>query len=285
MQLSKYIRLTRLNQPAGIWLLFLPCLFGIALSLKNISNINPSETLWIIFLFFSGSIIMRSAGCVINDILDQKFDAKIERTKPRPLASKEVSTHEALILTAILLIIGLVILLQLNFKVILSGFVALLLVATYPLMKRVTYYPQVFLGLTFNFGILMASLQIHNTITIEAIILYFTAMIWTVIYDTIYAYQDIKDDLKTGVKSTAIRFKEDPKKILKSLNFIMFMSFLVLGWKSHFSAEFFLTIFLLDLFLNKKIKDCDFDNPQKCLKVFKANIWAGFLILIAILLG
>lgn len=228
---------------------------------------------------------MRSAGCVINDLLDQKFDEKVARTKNRPLASKAVSRREALILLASLLLLGLIILLQFNLKTILSGFAALLLVTTYPLMKRVTYYPQLFLGLTFNFGIIMSSLALLNRIDFGTLILYCAAILWTVIYDTIYAYQDIADDLQIGVKSTAIKFQQNPKKILISLSLIMFLALILLGWKGNFKSGFFLIILVTALLLNNKIKNCDFKNSQNCLKVFKGNIWIGVLILSAIILG
>lgn len=285
MQISNYIKLTRLNQPTGIWLLFLPCLFGIFLALKKVVNPDFYEIIHVIFLFLIGAIVMRCAGCVINDLLDQKFDEKVLRTKDRALAAKKITRRKALILLASLLFLGLIILLQFNFHTILSGFLALILVATYPLMKRFTYYPQVFLGLTFNFGILMSSLALLNKITLEALILYFVSIIWTVIYDTIYAYQDIEDDVRIGVKSTAIKFGNNAKKILISLNLVMFLGLVLLGWMANFRAEFFLAILLVDLFLNQKIKTCDFTNSANCLKVFKANIWVGFLILIAIILG
>lgn len=285
MPLSNYIKLMRLNQPTGIWLLFLPCLFGIFLALKKLPNFEIFEAAKITFLFFIGSIVMRSAGCVINDLIDQKFDEKVERTKNRPLAAKKISRRAALILLGILLFLGLLILLKFNAQTILSGFAALALVASYPLMKRITHYPQVFLGLTFNFGILMASLALLETIGVGAAILYFSCIIWTVIYDTIYAYQDIDDDLKIGVKSTAIKFQKDPKKILTVLNFSLFLALTLLGWKENFASGFFLAILVADLFLNHKIKACDFTNSQNCLRVFKANIWVGFLILTAIILG
>ncbi len=280
-----YIKLTRLNQPIGIWLLFLPCLFGIFLALKKLPNPDFFEVSWVVFLFFAGSIVMRSAGCVINDLLDQKFDEKVERTKNRPLASKEISRLEALILLSSLLFLGLIILLQFNLKTIFGGFVALILVVTYPLMKRITYFPQIFLGLTFNFGILMSSLAMLGNIGLEPIILYFATVIWTLIYDVIYGYQDIEDDLKIGVKSAAIKFQKNPRRILLSLNLTMFLALICLGWSGNFRAEFFLTILAADLFLNHKIKNCDFGNPSNCLKAFKSNPWVGILILIAIILG
>ncbi len=279
-----YLSLTRLNRPVGISLLFLPCLFGIFLSLKKV-DLNLSQTLWTIFLFGSGSIIMRSAGCVINDIFDQKFDSQVERTKNRPLAAEKINRSKALILLAFLLICGLLILLQFNKTTILSGFFALILAATYPLMKRITYYPQIFLGLAFNFGILMSGFALLEHIDFSFIILYFTAIIWTLIYDTIYAYQDIEDDLKIGVKSTAIKFSNNPKRILLSLTLLMFFSISYLGFRESFELGFFIINFAALFLLAQKIANCDFKNPQNCLAVFKANFWIGSLILIGIFLG
>ena len=284
-----YIQLFRLTQPAGIWLLFLPSLAGVFLALKTINN--PVETLGlfaiieVIFLFLIGSIIMRPAGCIINDILDKKFDQKVERTKNRPIASGRISQKEALITLTILLALGLGVLLQFNYVTIINGFCAVILVVTYPLMKRFTYYPQLFLGLTFNFGILMASLATIEIITVQTVIFYFICIIWTLIYDTIYAYQDIEDDLQIGVKSTAIRFKDNPQKFLTTLNLLMFSSLLFLGWIAGFSAEFFLVSLLIDLFLTFKINKCDFKDRKSCQKTFNANVWVGVWLVIAIILG
>jgi 4-hydroxybenzoate polyprenyltransferase len=285
MKFSSYLKLIRLNQPTGIWLLFLPCLFGIFLSLKTVPDISTFEITKIISLFFVGSVVMRSAGCVINDLFDKKFDEKILRTKNRPLASGKVSRFEALILLGLLLILGFAILLQFNLKTILSGFFALVLIVTYPLMKRVTHYPQIFLGLTFNFGILMSGLVFLEKITLDFIILYIAGIIWTVIYDTIYAYQDIEDDLKIGVKSTAIKFKSNPKKILIFLSLTMFLDLIFLGFFKQFSLTFFLIIFFVAFFLNEKIRKCDLQDSENCLAVFKSNLWVGILILTAIISG
>ncbi len=285
MQLTNYLKLLRLNQPTGIWLLFLPCLFGIFLAFKKLPESSLADIQPAIIFFFIGSIIMRSAGCVINDLFDQKFDEKVTRTRNRPLASKAISRRNALILLTSLLLLGLVILLQFNLKTILSGFAALALVITYPLMKRITYYPQVFLGLTFNFGIIMASFALLDRVYPETLILYCASIIWTVIYDTIYAYQDIEDDLQIGVKSTAIKFQKNPKKILISLSLGMFLSLILMGWQGNFKSGFFLTILVAALLLNNKIKKCDFTNSQNCLRIFKDNIWIGILILGAIILG
>jgi 4-hydroxybenzoate polyprenyltransferase len=280
-----YAKLTRINHPTGIWLLFLPCLFGIFLALKKIDDFDFAKISWVIFLFFIGSVVMRSAGCIINDLLDQKFDSKVERTKNRPLATKKVTRLEALILLGILLILGFWILLQFNFTTIVSGFLALALVLIYPAMKRITYYPQVFLGLTFNFGIVMSNLAILERIDLATIFLYCAAIFWTVIYDTIYAFQDIKDDLYVGVKSTAIKFKKSPKKILILLSLMMFLSLIYVGFESKFRPEFFILTLITAVFLNQKIKKCDLKNPQSCLKTFKANIWVGVLVAASILIG
>lgn len=284
VKLLHYIDLTRLNRPIGIWLLFLPCLFGITLALKKI-NLGFLESAKIVFLFAFGSIIMRSAGCVINDLFDQKFDAQVNRTKSRPLASGAVSRSEAFTLLGFLLLIGLIILLQFNKITIFAGFFGLILVITYPLMKRITYYPQLFLGITFNFGILMSALAILGEINFNFIILYFSAIIWTLIYDTIYAHQDIEDDLKIGVKSSAIKFGENSKNILLFLSLMMFGLIFYLGFKNSFKFSFFLINLIAFLTLTNKITLCNFKNSQNCLTLFRANFWIGILILIGILLG
>lgn len=285
MNFSSYVKLTRLHQPTGIWLLFLPCLFGIFLAIKKLPVFEIAEIFYMISLFLVGSIIMRSAGCVMNDLADQKFDEKVARTKNRPLAAGEISRRNAWIFLGILLLCGLIILLQFNVKTIYSGFCALALVASYPLMKRLTFYPQFFLGLTFNFGIIISSFAILGAVDDNALILYFAAIIWTIIYDTIYAFQDIEDDMKIGVKSTAIKFRKNPKTILLSLSLIMFLALLFMGWKSQFKTPYFIIVFLASLFLSQKIKDCDLQNSQNCLAMFKANIWVGILIAFGILFG
>jgi len=285
MSFKNFIQITRLNQPVGILLLFLPCLFGIILSFKQIAYPKPNEVFFVILIFMLGSVIMRSAGCIINDLMDQKLDKQVERTKSRPLASGKLSRHKAILLLITLLGAGLAVLLQLNAAAIFSGFVALILVATYPLMKRITYYPQIFLGMTFNFGILMSSLHILGNINFATSILYGFAIIWTLVYDTIYAHQDIADDLKVGIKSSAIKFGKNSRKILMGLNFTSFAILILLGWHQKFSPEFFLTILLADFYLNAKIKNCDFNNPSDCSKTFKSNVIYGFIIALALLLG
>lgn len=285
MKFYSYAKLTRINKPVGIWLLFLPCLFGVALALKNVPQIDFFNLLYFLFLFAIGSIFMRSAGCIINDLFDVKFDKLVKRTKERVIANDEISKKEALFVLLLLLLISLVILLQFNLKTILSGFLILILVILYPLMKRISYYPQFFLGITFNFGIIMANFAFLNHINLEVIILYLSAITWTVIYDTIYGFQDIEDDLKIGVKSFSIKIQNNPQKFLFYLTFAMFIMLVFFGFLAELGAEFFIIILIADIYLNNIIKKCDFNNPLACLKTFKANIWIGFLILLAIILG
>lgn len=279
------LKLIRLHQPTGIFLLFLPCACGIFLALKEVPNPEIFEILRFLNLFLAGSFFMRSAGCIINDMLDHKFDQQVGRTKNRPLASNAIPFELALLLLCSLLFAALEILLQFNSRTIASGFFGLALVILYPLMKRIIHYPQAFLGLTFNFGIIMTSLAILETITNEALILYFCLVIWTLIYDTIYAFQDIEDDLAIGIKSSAIRFRKNPKKFLNFLIWTLFASLTFLGIYAKFGVEFFTIESFAAIILFHKVGKCDFKNPKKCLEVFKFNFWIGLLILIAIILG
>lgn len=275
----------RLDSPTGSLLLLLPCLFSIAVAAKQLPNVPATIFGTMVFLFTVGAILMRSAGCVLNDLLDSKIDAKISRTKSRPLVSGEVTKKAALTLLVILLSISLLILLQFNIETIFAGCFALLMVVLYPLMKRVTYYPQLFLGLVFNFGILMAYLAIMGQLTYPIFTLYAAAVLWTVIYDTVYGYQDIEDDIKVGVKSTSIKFKKNPQKILVILSMVMFFLLMLFGWQLKYQPGFFIMVLVADLFLNSKIRKCDFGNPKHCAKFFRFNIWFGVMILTAIILG
>ena len=204
-----FIQLTRLNKPIGFLLLFWPCLWGLTLGYYFVGE----TTLYLkhVVLFFLGSVLMRSAGCIFNDIVDKDFDKKVQRTKQRPIASNKISVFNAFIYIVFLCLIGLLILLQFNWLTISLGICSLILVFSYPFMKRITYWPQLFLGLTFNWGIIMGWTSITNYISIEPIILYVAAIFWTLGYDTIYGLQDIRDDEIIGIKSTSIKFKNNAK--------------------------------------------------------------------------
>ena len=203
-KLKTFIELTRLNKPIGFMLLFWPSLWGLTLAFKNVNNFNLY--IYYIILFFLGSILMRSAGCIINDIVDKDYDIKVERTKNRPIASGTISIKEGLFYCSILCLVAFIILIQFNKLTIILGIASMSLAFSYPFMKRFTYWPQLFLGLTFNWGIIMAWSSMNDNISIISLVLYIAAIFWTLGYDTIYGLQDIYDDEIIGVKSTSIKF-------------------------------------------------------------------------------
>ncbi len=204
-----FIDLTRLNKPIGFMLLFWPCIWGLTLAYNSAGDTHLY--LKYIFLFFLGSILMRSAGCIFNDIADKDLDKKVKRTKRRPIASGKISILNAAIYILILCIIAFLILLQFNLLTIILGLASMILAFTYPFMKRITYWPQLFLGLTFNWGIIMGYSSIINSLSVETFVLYIAAIFWTLGYDTIYGLQDMHDDEIIGVKSTSIKFKNNVK--------------------------------------------------------------------------
>ena len=200
-----FIQLTRLNQPTGFLLLFWPCVWGLTLGYY----FNSETTLYLkhIVLFFLGSVLMRSAGCIFNDIVDRDFDKKVERTRERPIAAGKISVLESFMYIILICSAALFILLQFNLLTIVLGISSMSLAFTYPFMKRITYWPQLFLGLTFNWGIIMGWTSLTNTISIEPLVLYLSAIFWTLGYDTIYGLQDILDDEIIGIKSTSSNLK------------------------------------------------------------------------------
>ena len=228
--LDIFINLTRLNKPIGFMLLFWPCSWGLAYAFKY--NQNLELFIYYLFLFFLGSVLMRSAGCIVNDIVDKNFDKKVERTKDRPIASGIISIKKSFFYVLILCSLAFGILIQFNFLTIILGMSSMLLAFTYPFMKRITYWPQLFLGLTFNWGIIMAWTSITGYISFEIIVLYLSAIFWTLGYDTIYGVQDVEDDEIIGMKSTSIKFKNNIK---------FFVTF----------CYFLSSIFLIYLFHNK----------------------------------
>lgn len=283
--IGSLINLTRINKPTGIWLLFFPALFGIFLSYKSNFDINLKQLYKEIFLFFLGAVFLRTAGCILNDIFDQKFDREVKRTKSRPLANKEIDIYVAGTLLALLLIGGLIILLQFNWFTIVLGIIAFTLVILYPLTKRFTHYPQLFLGITFNFGVLMASSAINNKITLPIILLYVSTIFWTLVYDTVYAYQDIEDDLKIGVKSSALKFGSHPQKILYLLSTLQILLLAIIGLILHLKLVYYFLIYIALFYFLCQIKTCDFKDPGDCLFKFKSHTFAGLIILMAIMLG
>ena len=207
--ISIFIELTRLKKPIGFMLLFWPCIWGLSLSYNFSSDLNLY--FFYSFLFFLGSVLMRSAGCIVNDIVDKDFDKNVERTKNRPLASESISVKLALIYAGLLCFLAFLVLINFNFKTILLAIASMPLAFSYPLMKRFTYWPQLFLGITFNYGIILGWTSINSDISLAIIVFYIGAIFWTLGYDTIYGFQDIVDDEVIGLKSTSIKFKHNPK--------------------------------------------------------------------------
>ena len=283
-QLYLFIELTRLKRPIGYMLLFWPCAWGLSLAYDFSNGLNTY--FFYIILFFFGSVLMRSAGCIVNDIVDKEFDKKVSRTKNRPIASGKISIRLALTYVIFLCFIALLVLLNFNYFTILLAFCSMPLAFSYPLMKRYTYWPQLFLGITFNYGLILGWVCITNKMELIPIILYMGAIFWTLGFDTIYGYQDIKDDEIIGVKSTSIKFKKNPKLFLMISYLIFIISLLLIGILMEF--EYFFYIFLIipifHLFF-LQIKNFNKEDPINCLKIFKSNNLLGSLILANILIG
>jgi len=278
------IELTRLNKPIGFMLLFWPCLWGLTLSY----NFDLTLNVFIFYglLFFSGSILMRSAGCIVNDISDKNFDKLVERTKNRPVASGKISIRLAIIYSVVLCVIAFLVLINFNKFTILMALISMPLAFTYPLMKRFTYWPQLFLGITFNYGLVLAWISIKNDISLIPIIFYLGAIFWTLGYDTIYGYQDIKDDEIIGVKSTSIKFKNNPKKFILICYLTFIASLILIGLLMKFTLFYFLfliiPIFQLIFF---QIYKLNVNEPMSCLVKFKSNNFLGLIVFVNLLIG
>ena len=283
-QLNLFIELTRLKKPIGFMLLFWPCAWGLTLA-YDFSN-NLDDYFFYLTLFFFGSVLMRSAGCIVNDILDKEFDKKVLRTKNRPIASGKVSIKLGLIFTFFLCFLALLILLNFNTFTIILALGSMPLAFSYPLMKRYTYWPQLFLGITFNYGLVLGWVCIKNQIDIVTIIFYLGAIFWTLGFDTIYGYQDIKDDEIIGVKSTSIKFKKNPKLFLIMCYLVFILSLIGVGLFMKFNTifYFFLLIPIFHLFFFQ-IYNFNFKDAKNSLKIFKSNNLLGMVVLFSILIG
>jgi len=282
--LKLFIELTRLDKPIGYLLLFWPCVWGLTLVYNFNSEINTYFKYLIFFLL--GSILMRSAGCIINDIADKKFDQKVERTKNRPIASEKISIKLALLYALILCFCAFLILINFNLFTIVLALASIPFAFSYPLMKRFTYWPQLFLGITFNYGLILAWISINNSISPAPILFYIGAIFWTLGYDTIYGYQDIKDDEIIGIKSTSIKFKNNPKIFLTLCYSFLLIFLILIGVLMNFSNIFYLLLIIpfCHLFFYQ-INFFNINNPESCLKIFKSNNILGFLIFVNLLLG
>ena len=279
--LEIFINLTRLNKPIGFMLLFWPCSWSLAYSYSFSQDLEIF--LQYLILFLLGSILMRSAGCIFNDIADKDFDIKVKRTKNRPIASGRIKTNHAFIYVILLCGLAFIILLQFNFLTILLGLSSMFLAFSYPYMKRYTYWPQLFLGLTFNWGVIMSWAAIENHLTIEIFCLYISAIFWTLGYDTIYGAQDMSDDEIIGVKSTAIKFKKSIKSFVALSYFLSAITLIIFLNKS---IGLNLSTFLLMFFfisLVYQIKIFDIRSSEKCLKAFKINNLSGLILFVSFL--
>ena len=283
-QLNLFIELTRLKRPIGYMLLFWPCAWGLTLAYDFSKNLN--DYFFYMLLFLLGSILMRSAGCIVNDILDKEFDKKVSRTKNRPIASGKISLKLALTYVVFLCFIALLVLLNFNTFTIILALCSMPLAFSYPLMKRYTYWPQLFLGITFNYGLILGWVCIVNEIELVPIILYIGAIFWTLGFDTIYGYQDIKDDEIIGVKSTSIKFKKNPKLFLIMCYLVFILSLIGVGLFMKFNTifYFFLSIPIFHLFFYQ-IYNFNFKDAKNSLKIFKSNNLLGMVVLFSILIG
>ena len=280
-QLKIFVELSRLNKPIGFMLLFWPCSWGLAYAYYFNQNLNLF--IYYLILFFLGSLLMRSAGCIFNDIVDKDFDNKVQRTKKRPIASGKITVKQSLFYVFILCFLAFLILIQFNNLTIMLGMGSMILAFAYPFMKRITYWPQLFLGLTFNWGLIMAWTSITNELNVEIVILYISAIFWTLGYDTIYGVQDMSDDEIIGLKSTSIKFKKNIKTFVTT-SYLITLFTLIFVFKDFLGVNIFsfliLMFFLSLLFQIMKFKK---SNSKSCLEAFKFNNVSGFILFFAII--
>ena len=283
-ELNLFIELTRLKKPIGFMLLFWPCAWGLTLAYDFSNNMN--NYFFYLSLFFLGSVLMRSAGCIVNDISDKGFDKRVKRTKNRPIASNKISIKLAVFYTIILCSLAFLVLINFNNLTIILALGSMPLAFTYPLMKRFTYWPQLFLGITFNYGLILGWISITGEISVVPLIFYLGAIFWTLGFDTIYGYQDIKDDEIIGIKSTSIKFKKNPKLFLNICYLIFITSLIITGLLMNFNYLFYLFILvpIIHLFLYQ-IYGFNFKEPLNCFKIFKSNNFLGLIILFNIAIG
>ena len=283
-QLNLFLEVTRLKRPIGYMLLFWPCAWGLTIAYDFSSN--KYDYFFYLLLFFLGSVLMRSAGCIVNDILDRKFDKRVFRTKDRPIASGRISVELAILYSGFLCIMAFFVLINFNLFTIIIALASMPLAFTYPLMKRFTYWPQLFLGITFNYGLILGWTSINAEINLIPIIFYFGAIFWTLGYDTIYGFQDIKDDEIIGLKSTSIKFKSNPIIFLYICYTVLTLSLIIVGFLNEFKQLYF--IFLITIIYHMyffQIKNFNSKKPSMCLKIFKSNNFLGMLIFISVLIG
>lgn len=278
-KLNLYYKLIRFHQPTGFFLLMWPCLIGLAMAGRGSLDFKLA------LIFIIGSFLMRSAGCIINDLADIKFDKKVERTKTRPIASGKISKKEAMIVLFLFLALSCLLLLFLNKYAVIISLSSILLVIMYPFCKRFTYLPQLFLGFTFNIGVLVAWAASRGNLSLPAIYLYIALIFWTLGYDTIYAFQDIKDDLKIGVKSTAILFNYKAPKYIKWFYTLTAILFVFSASLSAMPLYFYPLASIPLAILFWQAKTLNIEDKNNCAIRFKANSIVGAAMFLAIFLS
>jgi 4-hydroxybenzoate polyprenyltransferase len=276
-----YLRLARLDRPIGSWLLLMPCWWSVGLAAVHArSEVN----LWHVLLFFVGAFAMRGAGCTWNDIVDRDLDARVERTRSRPIPSGQVTVAAAAAFLALQALVGLAVLLQFNRFTIYVGFASLAVVAVYPFMKRITYWPQIVLGLAFSWGALMGWPATFARLDLPAFLLYAGAISWVIGYDTIYAHQDREDDALIGIKSTALLFRERTKPMLALFYTLAVALIALAGWGAGAGLVFAPGLLAFAAHLAWQIARLNVDDPVNCLVVFKSNRDAGLILFVGLVL-
>tara|TARA_B100001057_G_scaffold405276_1_gene418170 strand:+ start:289 stop:1152 length:864 start_codon:yes stop_codon:yes gene_type:complete len=283
-QVKLFIELIRLKKPIGFMLLFWPCAWGLTLAYDFKENLNIY--FFYLSLFFFGSVLMRSAGCIVNDIFDKDYDSKVFRTQNRPITSGKVTTRIAIFYSVFLCLLALLVLLNFNLLTIILALGSMPLAFSYPLMKRFTYWPQLFLGITFNYGLILGWTSIKGEIEIIPLLMYLGAIFWTLGYDTIYGYQDIKDDEIIGLKSTAIKFKSNPYIFLNTCYLFFSLILLSIGLIMNLNKLFFVFFVIISIQLFYfQIKKLNIENPNSCLRIFRSNNILGLIVFFSLLIG
>jgi 4-hydroxybenzoate polyprenyltransferase len=283
-QIKLFIELTRFKKPIGYMLLFWPCAWG--LSIAYDFNGEVTTYIFYILLFLTGSVLMRSAGCIVNDIFDKNFDKKVFRTKNRPIASKKISVKKGIFYSLSLCFLAFIVLIQFNNFTILLALGSMPLAFTYPLMKRYTYWPQLFLGVTFNYGLILGWTSITGELNLIPLIFYVGAICWTLGYDTIYGFQDIEDDEIIGLKSTSIKFKQIPGLFLTISYLIFFICLIIVGNLLEFNLIFYFILSIVGFQLYfLQIKKLNINSSKNCLSIFRSNNYVGFLVFLSLVLG
>jgi 4-hydroxybenzoate polyprenyltransferase len=276
-----YLRLARLDRPIGSWLLLMPCWWSVGLAAVHArSEVN----VWHLLLFFIGAFAMRGAGCTWNDIVDRDLDSRVERTRSRPIPSGQVTVASAAAFLVLQALVGLAVLLQFNRFTMYVGFASLAVVAIYPFMKRITYWPQIVLGLAFSWGALMGWPATFARLDLPALLLYAGAISWVIGYDTIYAHQDREDDALIGIKSTALLFRERTKPMLALFYALAVALIALAGWSAGAGFVFALGLLAFAAHLAWQIARLDVDDPVDCLMVFKSNRDAGLILFAGLVL-